>query len=269
MRLPYELIVTSASRPHLLEQTLLTLAEMMDQLPRLVTVHDDAVFPGKEAEVRLTAERHFPGSRIVCHDPPIGLGPALYQLIRDVRTDYVLYSQDDFETIRGLPIRLALEVMEQHGINQIRFNKRRTMDRKGDFVKCERFFRTTRRLEGGETIAESLPLTVADHWYFQTGLWRTSTIWAVLDWWKGWGPGIFAEHAEAKINAALNGEMAREGFPSRYFPVEVMPPAHWNDPKLRAEIAKTFIWGRIGDAPFISHIGTNPEDWALKRRRDN
>ena len=49
--IPYELIIPSASRPHLLGRVLESLVQHLDQPPARLLVHDDAVFPGKAAEV--------------------------------------------------------------------------------------------------------------------------------------------------------------------------------------------------------------------------
>src|SRR3972149_6189196 len=128
--IPYDLIIPSASRPHLLRPTLRTLLEHVDQLPERAILHDDAVFPGQQEKV-INEFIQTVDDRIErfwnADDPPIGHGPALKWLLDQAQTEYVLYSQDDFETLRPLPIRQALTIMDHHGLHQIRFNKRATM----------------------------------------------------------------------------------------------------------------------------------------------
>jgi hypothetical protein len=255
--IPYEIILTSASRPHLLKETLRTLMSGVTQRPTRLLIHNDEVFPDREREMLDIIEYY--GQRVTVRyvncKPPRRLGPALQWLLSQVTTEYVLYSQDDHVTLRPLPIHRALGVMERYGLNQIRFNKRVTMDKKGEFVKRETTY------DDGNV--PPVTLCTADHWYFQTGLWRVAPIRDVVDWWTKHGPGIFAEHSEAKINDALNGGMRAHGYPG------LIDPERWNFPAARAETVKTFIWGSVGEPPFIQHIGTDEKDWALKRRRDN
>ena len=225
--------------------------------PTRVLIHNDEVFPGREREM-IDLIEYFGGFvtlQYVSCRPPRRLGPALKWLLDRVTTEYVLYTQDDHEVVRPLPITRALGVMDKFGLNQIRFNKRTTMDKKGDFVKVEYTFN-----DGALPVAT---LCVADHWYFQTGVWRVAPIRSVVDWWSDVGPGRFDEHSEAKINDAFNGGMRKYGYPG------LIASDVWNNPKVRAETVKTFIWGPIGEPPFIKHIGTEEKDWALTRRRDN
>ena len=250
--IPFELLITSASRPHLLARTLASLWAMLPQKPARVLIHNDEVFAGRERAMADLIEAFGQRTTIkyLSTNPPRRLGPALAWLLYQAQTEYILYSQDDFEALRPLPVVPALDLMAAHDLNQIRFNKRVTMDKKGAFVKVEKTY-------------DGLTLCVSDHWYFQTGLWRTSVIRRVADWWCFDGPGVFAEHSEAKINAALNGEMVAHGYPG------LIDPARWNDPEERARTVKTFIWGKVGEEPYIRHIGEKEEDWALQRRRDN
>lgn len=251
------MIITSASRPHLLGPTLQTLWECLEQKPIRILIHNDEVFADRTHAMLDLIERF--GQRVTIRytnsSPPRRLGPALHWLLGEVSTDFVLYTQDDHVALRPLPVERALGIMHRYGLNQIRFNKRDTMDRKGDFVKVESSYE-----DGGAT---PVTLCTADHWYFQTGLWRASTIRDVVSWWVNAGPGVFAEHSEAKINDALNGGMEQYGYPG------LASRALWNDPTHRAGTVKTFIWGPVGEPAYIKHIGTSEHDWALVRRRDN
>lgn len=256
--IPYELIIPSAARPHLLQRVLGTLFARVDQFPQRVWIHNDERFPDRVQAIeacRAMVPDEVPVT--IHHDnPPIKHGPALHWLLQQVRTDYVLYSQDDHEVVRPLPVRAALSVLENFGLHQIRFNKRDTMDKKGEFVKLEQAF--------GPDIC-----CVADHWYFQTGVWRVAAIKPVVDWWAtaGGAHGAFDEHCEVKINQVLNGEWRRK-HPDFDQPVPCLDPdtdGAWNDPAVRARVHKTFIWGPVGEPAYVHHIGHLPEDWALER----
>lgn len=187
--IPYDLIMPSASRPHLLRRVLASYFEYADQLPRRLIVHDDAVFPGRRDDVMRVVEECSAAARVahVVHhdDPPLNHGPSVNWLLQRAETDYVLYGQDDHIVTRMLPLRDALLVMHEHGANNIRFNKRPTMDMKGTFRKKV----VERTLADGRTFA----LCVADHWYFQTGLWRRRVARLVTEWFMT-HTDAFAEH---------------------------------------------------------------------------
>lgn len=268
--IPYELIIPSAARPHLLQRTLGTLLANVDQFPAYIRIHNDERFPGRREAiddvVRSIVPRDIPVS-VEHDDPPIRHGPALGRLLGSVRTEYVLYSQDDHRVIRQLPIRAALMTLDEWNLNQIRFNKRDTMDKKGregqEFHKVEKFYEIPTEPPGGHGDTVVVPLCVADHWYFQTGVWRVAAIRPVVDWWIAEGPGAFSEHCEVKINDVFNGKFRHlKTFPA---PVPVCSPEQWNDPEVRNAVHKTFIWGRVGEPRFVDHIGTDPADWALER----
>ena len=263
--IPYELIIPSASRPHLLDQVLGSLLAMLDQPPARILVHDDAVFPGKQKLVEEIVREHAKDIPVwfEADSPPIFHGPTLHRLLNAVRTPYVVYSQDDHKAVRPIPVSTILDVLHQNGLNQIRCNKRDTMDKKGregsEFYKVEFLFPDSSGVEWR--------VCAADHWYFQTGVWRVAAIKPVVDWWAGPGSqhGAFTEHMEVKINQVFNGQWQKlhPGFP-REVPV-LDDPAMWADPLMRARIHKTFIWGPVGEPAFVTHLGGNPEDWALKR----
>ena len=298
----YELIIPSASRPHLLDEVLRTLFIHLDQLPARVILHDDARFPGKQAEVADILRERVP-KRIptifLADDPPISHGPAVQRMLGLVSTEYVLYSQDDHNVVRDLSVGPALRLLDRHRLNQIRFNKRDTMDKKGregaEFFKVEKLFNGAfdhfdgRRvpIEPETIIALSndgqpakrvrtpsvdlcdleTTLCVADHWYFQTGVWRVAAIKPVLDWWVSRPDiGAFSEHMEVKVNQTFNGEWAKHhGALGPEVPILKPEDGAWNDPEVRARVHKTFIWGRIGEPKFVEHSGVDPKDWALIR----
>lgn len=262
--IPYELIIPSASRPHLLGAALMSLLGRVDQMPERLIVHDDAAFPGRGEETRGVVES-IAKSQLVplvfAHDnPPLMHGLSLHWLLSHVRTEYVLYSQDDLLVVRDLPIADALDVMHRNQLHQIRFNKRPTMEYKAGWRKKTVYFPAAEQ--------SSQALTVADHWYFQTGLWRVSRIKPVIDWWVMATGESFKEHCEPKTNKAMNreiGEFNHWALANGY----ALPDqaCYAMDPDVRIEVQRTFIWGKIGEDRYVDNLGANPDDWALVRPR--
>lgn len=287
----YEILVTSASRAHLLGPTLESLLAHVDLRPTRMLIHDDAAFrPGTiEADHRwmqvkaALATLPIPCETLLHHaDPPRRLGLALCWLLANTRAEYVLYSQDDFVTVRDLPIEAALAVMDRHHLHQIRFNKRATLGQKdtwqGPWQKVEHRFSMptfhveqgpgypihTHRRQGREEV-----LTLSDHWYFQTGLWRVATIRAALAWLTATRDRtrLFAQvPAEEAINWVLDGHFGP--IPGLTVPYFAPHPDGSRDPGLRAVYQRTFIWGPIGEDRYIRHIGTDPADWAGDHARE-
>lgn len=246
--MPYELMLTSASRPHLLQPTLESLLAQVDQPPQRILIHDDAAFDDADERwmhtKEMLADLTLPCEVLLTHaDPPRRLGLALVWLLANVQTEYVLYSQDDFVTVRGLPIQQALAIMDHEHLHQIRFNKRATLGQKDTWQGP--WTKQTRSFSGG-------PCTVSDHWYFQTGLWRVSVIRAALAWLTATPErtALFAAcQAEVAINHVLDGAFG--SIPG------LSVPYHEDalDLITRAEVQRTYIFGVVGEDRFIRHIG--------------
>ena len=254
MRIDYELIVPSASRPHLLEPALGSLFAQVDQLPVRVIVHDDAAFPGRRAAVEAVLARVVPpGIPLVYQhdDPPWSHGPALHWLLAQAQTEFLLYTQDDLRVVRPLPIQQTLWLMRKYQLHHVRFNKRPTMEWKRDWQKLPVEF-------------DGVTFCISDHWYFQTSLWRKDMIRPVVAWlWAMLGPR-FADQAEAKINHVLDGREPHFGHPFFPLPPKKCDPMH---PRIRHEFQRTYIWGPVGEDRFVENLGFQPEDWALTRAR--
>lgn len=278
--IPYDLIVTASHRPHLLGPTLSSLLAQVDQPPARILIHDDAVpvfqpVVGPNAARRsqvdelatLRAQTHAVLAALnplmpviyTWADPPRRLGLALRFLLDNVSTDYVLYSQDDHVVVRPLPIQRALALMHEHTLHQIRFNKRATVAFKdtwqGRWTKEEVRFPNPgwdALPPNGLEIQGATTLTVADHWYFQTGLWRVAPIRAAVQWVTCTPTRreiLRLGVAEEAINRVLDGHLGP--IPG----LSVPHPQDAHEPRTRRQIQRTFIWGPIGEDRYIRHIG--------------
>ena len=131
--IPYELLVTAVSeRADLFRQTLDSLLAQVDQQPLRVLVHEDVrpgSAPGEIAQWLLNAQA---AGRIAdflhkVRTPAGGLGPAMAWGFAQARTPLVLYSQEDWLTVRPVPVAACMALMEKHNLHHVRFNKRKTM----------------------------------------------------------------------------------------------------------------------------------------------
>lgn len=271
----YDLIMPSASRPHLLEPTLRSLLANVDLKPRRVLIHDDAAFPDRQGQVQQVAAAvcDAAGVELVLKltDPPVFHGAALHWLLAQAEGEFVLYSQDDFLTLRPVPVTACWQVMHDHGLHHVRFNKRETMEWKQTFFKLPVHFPTV-RLPGIDGSPHPLgdyvtTLSVSDHWYFQLHLGRRERLKTVIDWWQARDAQAFREHMEAKVNHAFNRRVPQ--FNREFKDTFGLPPTEVQcmDPVIRRDHQKTFIWGPPGEPAFIKHIGHLAEDWAEIRPR--
>jgi hypothetical protein len=265
---PYELLITSASRPHLLRPTLESLLRRVEVLPQRVVVHDDAVFSGRKGAVNAAVVEAYtavfgtdmtgwPVTLMHFADPPRRLGPALAWLMTQAQTPFALYSQDDFVAVRAIPIGRALDVMLVHALHHIRFNKRATMAVKdtwtGPWRKEERDFVM---LGQGDT-SYTQRLTISDHWYFQLGLMRVAELRAALVFWTSTQERLERlawREPETLINHYFDRVRYGDAFDARH-------------PRTRAQVQRTFIWGPIGEDRYVRHIGGDPGDWASDHPR--
>lgn len=266
----YDLIVASASRPHLLRRTLTSLLANVDVQPRCVFVHDDAVFHDQRDAVlnavhdgvRIARTRDASSVQVlgtaIAVDPPRRHGPALAWLLAQTDAEFVLYTQDDHETVRPVPLARALDFMRARDLNQIRFNKRATLDYKdtwqGRWHKKEFLMAMSVPLTNdGQRMLVQQHFTVSDHWYFQTSLWRTSVIKPAVLALHEAQPDAFKHRCEDQINDYLDDHCARtHGLDAR-------------DPDVRAKYLRTFIYGKIGDERYVQHIGDQSRDFARPR----
>jgi len=244
----YELIIPSASRPHLLEPTLSTILKYVDQMPKKIIISDDAAFRGKRTMLEDALSRAIPACVpfvFKYNDPPIGHGNAVCWMLDQVSTGYIMYAQDDHVAMRPIPIANCLDVMDTYDLHHVRFNKRDTMDAKGDWKKIETTFGST-------------TLTVSDHWYFQTSMDRTSKFKIAASTWKAGTSGnkLF----EVCINEIFNGQWG--SIAGLDTPDSLEQPM---SQEVRRRRQKTFIYGTVGEEKYIYHIGGAPSDWALDR----
>ena len=252
--IPYELIMSSASRPHLLRAVFAAFVRHLDQLPERVIVHEDVCRP--DADVRAAIAESLPPGVAFTYledSPPIRHGRSIHRLLGESRTEFVLYGQDDDAPVRRIPVGACLAVMEHHGLNAVRFNKRTTMAAHSGWPKREMTF-----FAADMTVTT---LTLAEKLHFQIGAWRRSWVKAATDWWEETYPGSLAEHGEVKINNALSGVIPEFGATKV---IDVPSPGCHDDHASRIAHCRTYIWGPIGEPPFHEHLGWRQEDW-----RDN
>ena len=240
----YDVIVTTVhDRADLLERTLRSMLAQLDPLPRRVIVHEDVragqpFDPGRTEVALVAAARSGVEFVHLQRNPGQGLGRAVLRLLEEARTDFVLYTQEDFDFLRPIPVGRCLDVMERNDLWHVRWNKRKTEWCKGeDRPEAERFYKC--EFTVGDSENRGVIICASDHWYFQASLWRRDVALEGFRHVAASGPVV---RCEERFNGWLN---ARQGCVG----------AELLDGYARAAKCRTFIWGPVKEPAFIRHTG--------------
>jgi len=247
----YDLCITAVSeRADLFVESVESLLGYLDEQPACILVHEDVRAPYLDGQIAAWLERATREERIesfthrVC-DPNRGMGAGMLWCFEQSEADIILYSQEDWKAVRDIPVRRALELMTAHGLNHIRFNKRKTMRSK--HADTDHPWHKLEVVVGGQM------LCVADHWYTQTSLWRREAalpnLHAALA-----GTGASSEKFVARFNTLMNQDAQ-------------LTARDWNDQQLRHARSKTYIWGPVGEPAFIRHIGSERGTGTIRDHR--
>lgn len=234
-----EVLCTAVSeRADLFIETMSTMLAQLDTPPARLIVHED-VRPGSDAGP-IAAWLHQCGipyeHRVTA--PSRGLGPAMLWCFRQARMPIVFYTQEDWRFVRPVPVQRCLEIMELHGLNHVRFNKRKTLRAKGEdtpnpWYKVE--------VEFADAAGVPQKFCISDHFYTQASLWRVAPVMGGLE-----ACAEKAPQANAFVSA-FNHHMNMK---------HIGIPAKVQDQQLRHRHLKTYIWGPVAEPKFIEHLGS-------------
>ncbi|HEX4460414.1 MAG TPA: hypothetical protein VIA18_20695 [Polyangia bacterium] len=242
----YVLIVNTVhDRGDLLERTLRSMLPQLDLKPARIIVHEDVrpAYPFVEgltedgmAEV---VRDHGVPIELLRTNPGAGMARGLLKMLEAADTEFVFYSQEDFDFVRPVPIARCLEIMTEHELHHVRFNKRKTMRIKGEHRPPHEQFKKVEVTIGGQVFC------ISDRWYHQASVWRRQ---------------LAARGYRALVEAAAPGKPVER--PEDRFD-------HWINQTIgggvgsvdggqeaRRELCRTFIWGGVGEPAFISHTGS-------------
>ncbi len=243
--IPYEIIVTSVhDRGDLLERTLRSMASQLDQRPTRIIVNEDArkdrpVVEGRTEEILAKIESDFGVPiTLLAQRPGTGLALALLRLYENAATEFVFYTQEDFDFVRDVPVSRCLELMQRHALNHVRFNKRNTLPIKGHHHADKRKWWTKQ-----EVLFSGYPFCVSDHVYFQACLNRR---------------GLLLEGLKEIIYGHPTGDVRIEAALNKWFNVKYGGGCGSvdGDQNVRRDVLKTFIWGGVGEPRFVLHTGS-------------
>ena len=241
--IPFDVIVSSVhDRADLLDRTLRSMLAALDQRPARILVHED-VRPELPFEAGRTqalcgaVERELGVPVVVIQtNPGGGLSLAMAQLLEAASTEFVFYTQEDFDFVREVPVGRCLEIMQRHALTHVRFNKRDTLPVKGAHRERSQWWTKQEVTFDGQTFC------VSDHVYYQAQITRRA-LWleghkAILQ-----GHPLGLPRCEAHFNHWFNtryggGAGSVDGCQDK-----------------RRDLLRTFIWGGVGEPRFALHTG--------------
>lgn len=250
---PYDVIVTSVhDRGDLLERTLRSLLVQVDQRPKRIIVNEDAradrpVVEGRTEGIIAALEQEFGVPiQLIAQRPGTGLALALLRTLEMASTEFVFYTQEDFDFVRPVPVARCLEIMGRNALNHVRFNKRDTLSIKGA-KRPNRAEWWTKE----EVAFDGQTFCVSDHVYFQANLTRRDLLLEGFKELYSWHPGG-AVRCEASFNHWFNkkygdGAGSVDGCQAK-----------------RRDLLRTFIWGGVSEPRFVLHTGAErrSQGWA-------
>lgn len=240
----YELLCTAvAERTDLFVQTMDSCLANLDQMPTRIIVHED-VRPGKGEPGGIYAwlEQNKAKTSIdflhKVRSPAGGLGPAMRWCFEQAKTPIVFYTQEDWLFVRPVPVARCLEIMDRHGLNHVRFNKRKTMRAKHEDTPNP-WFKVEVTFDDISGVPQKM--CISDHFYTQASLWRVSSVLA----------GI-CDNADK--NAQANAFVA--AFNNWMNTKHIGNLSKAMDQATRHANLKTYIWGPVAEPAFIKHLGS-------------
>lgn len=219
-----DVIVNSASRPILLKRTAIQFKDRLKYDGKLrFILHEDCLIKEKSDDLIKWAKDSGIFDIIERSDPSRTHGVALYWLLNQVRSKYVLRFEEDWDLVRDFDLTKATDLMDKYNdINQIIFNKRCTFREKHGWKKVE--------IE-----RDGCKLTANMHWSFIPALWRMSF---TFNRWTQ--PPL----AGVKIAWYVNPMMKKKG------KNDPMPDAIW-----MMNNVGVYFMGGFGEHPFVKHTG--------------
>ena len=241
----YEAIVSSVhDRGDLLERTLRSMLPQLDQRPSRIVVHEDVraghgcVQGRTEALLDAIEREHGVPIRLIRTMPGLGLARGMVRLLEATETEFVFYTQEDFDFVRPVPVGRCVEIMTAEALHHVRFNKRKTMRIKGEDRAPHEQFRKVEVTIGGQVFC------ISDRWYHQAALWRREL---ALEGYRTVvaraAPGTIVERCEDRFDHWVNtnvggGVGSVDGCQEK-----------------RREMCRTFIWGGVAEPAFVKHTG--------------
>jgi hypothetical protein len=221
--------------------------QQLDQPRRVIIVHEDvraiaAVRRGTHRGDRRGGRRRGGVAlQLLRTMPARGLARGMVKwLLEAAATEFVFYTQEDFDFVRPVPIARALELMAEH---------RSTTSASTSARRCASRARIARRTSSGARSRSTIGgqvLCISDRWYHQASLWRRDL---ALDGYRA----LVARAAAGRNRRPLRGQVR----PLDQQTVGGGAGSVDGYQEQRRDKCRTFIWGGVGEPAFVRHTGSD------------
>lgn len=127
-----DLFLKSASRPGLIEKTVKSIDNLLVSRNDLRKIlHEDVLFKEKSDDIVSNKIIVDFFDEVYCDDPPLGVGKSIEYIIPKIKSDFLIYWEDDFELELPIDIDHVIHVMSKNNISHVSFYK--TINKGKDF----------------------------------------------------------------------------------------------------------------------------------------
>jgi len=161
-----DIVITGSSRPQLYPFFWESFKKMMHYRgEKRIIVHEDFVFKDQSEKVVKWVQKNIPEAELIIHNPSIGLGLALDDIIKNkLKSKYCFYLQEDWDFERPVDIDQILWVMDRHEkINLVFFNKITNTEELNNATQPEYNY-------------DGLKMCLYHSWTFLPGIWRSNFV---------------------------------------------------------------------------------------------
>jgi len=239
----------SVSRPWQLKRTTPTLFDRFKYAGKIEYHLVESVFVDELSEECL---EYATSQEYITHviKPQRGYGYAIKWFLDNMCTaPYMINWEDDYAAVTDIPLTECVELMETYPhINQICFNKRKTMSYKWARPGHGRedFKWQKEQREFPLTDGRMIPLVVKEKWWFGPAIWRVSF---VKDKFVGFRERVHHRFNDEVLFPLFGPRRLPDGSPYVPTPTEV------------EEVIGCYIYGRHKDPPMSRHMQEGDSIW--------
>ena len=160
-----DIVITSTSRPALLQRTVKSMQEKLKFSGKFRwLLHEDCLNLNKSAETLHWAKYSNMFDKIIMSNPRRGLGLSIYDMFQHIESMFFFRSDDDWEYVKAIDVDKIFNLFIKHkDINQVILNKNSIDEYKREFKRVDFLF-------------DDVQLTLCNQWGWIPAFWRKSFV---------------------------------------------------------------------------------------------
>lgn len=158
-----DVMIDSGSRPFLLKKTLPTIIENLKFVGNINWIFHEVFIDEKLSRENIEYIKSLNKFNTIIESKPLGQTFSIGNALKKCISDYFFHIEDDHILTRNIDLNEGIHIMDGSNVNQIAYNKRKTMKAVSGWVKKE------------YKINDHI-MTTSPHWRFTPALWKLSYI---------------------------------------------------------------------------------------------